>query len=84
MVSAAADPIRLEAVRLETHQGDLEGDGTVNFETPLTLAGRWRSTSLDLDAVLAAFGVDLSQSAAPARTVGPVIPAVNSLAIMTP
>ena len=77
MIPAAASPIRLEAVRLQTHQGDLEGDSTFNFDTPLTLAGRWRSTSLDLDELLAAFGVDLSQNAAPARIVGPVIPATE-------
>lgn len=74
-VPARPGPVRLSAAKLQTKQGDLEGDATVGLDPALVLTGRWRSVGLDLDAMLEAFGIDLSPATAPAAT-GPVIPPV--------
>ena len=73
-VPGGPGPVRLRAVTLQTSQGDVTGEGSVEAKDALVVSGRWRSQSLDLDRVLAAFGVDLTGSGAPRRRTGPVIP----------
>lgn len=68
-----AGTVRLRKVKLETEQGDLAGDGSVDLDATPVITGQWRSGRLDLDAMLDAFGVDLSGSG-PAASTGPVIP----------
>ena len=72
-----AGPVRVKDATLQTRQGDLAGSGSVDFGGPVTLAGKWRSDRLDLDALLEAFGIDLSVSAGPRSSSGRVIPAAK-------
>ena len=74
-VPAGAGPVRLLGVTLKSAQGDLAGDGSVGPGTTPSLSGTWHSTALDMDAMLAAFGVDLSKSVTPRESAGPMIPA---------
>ena len=73
-IPAQAGSVQVKNVKLQTGQGDLEGAGSVDFASPVTLAGKWRSDRLDLDALLAASGIDLSAPSAPASPDGPVLP----------
>ena len=68
---AGAGPVRLRGVTLQSAQGDLAGDGSVDATPAIT--GTWRSDSIDMEAMLDAFGVDLS-AASVSRNTGPVIP----------
>lgn len=72
-IPAGAAPVRLRSVTLKTEQGDIAGDGSVDLDATPVITGKWRSGTLDLDAMLEAFGIDLSGPAA-AKRAGPVIP----------
>ncbi|MGI4793793.1 MAG: AsmA-like C-terminal region-containing protein, partial [Janthinobacterium lividum] len=72
-VPPGAGPVRLRKVDLTTEQGDIAGDGTVELDATPVITGHWNSKQLDLDAMLSAFGVDLSGSG-PGATTGPMIP----------
>jgi uncharacterized protein involved in outer membrane biogenesis len=76
-IPGGAGPVGVKDATLTTRQGDWEGSGSVDFGAPITLTGKWRSEKLDLDALLAAFGIDLSVSAGPQSSGGPVIPATR-------
>ncbi|MDT7952183.1 MAG: AsmA family protein, partial [Acetobacteraceae bacterium] len=73
-VPAGGRAVRLRGVTLQTAQGDLAGDGMVETGAKLSITGDWRSRSLDLDAALQAFGIDLGGGAARPAS-GPLIPA---------
>ena len=73
-IPANATTVRLRSVTLQTEQGDLAGDGSVEFDATPVVTGKWRSGSLDLDGVLAAFGIDLSSPAPAPPATGPMIP----------
>ena len=70
-VPASGRPVRLRGVTLRTDQGELSGDGSLDPAGP-SLSGTWRSPSLDGDALLQAFGIELSGTAGSAT--GPMIP----------
>lgn len=72
-IPAGAGTVRLRGVTLQTAQGDIAGDGSVNVDATPVVTGKWRSGTLDLDAMLTAFGIDLA-SPAPGATAGPMIP----------
>ncbi len=72
-VPPGTGPVRLRKVDLTTEQGDVTGDGTVELDATPVITGHWGSQRLDLDAMLSAFGVDLSGSG-PGATTGPMIP----------
>lgn len=55
-----ATSVRFSAAKLSSRQGDLEGDGMLGLGPALVLSGKLRSGSMDLDAMLAAFGIDVS------------------------
>ena len=73
----SAGPVGIKDATLKTQQGDLAGSGSVDFGAQMTIAGKWRSEKLDLDALLLAFGIDLSMPAAPRSSGGPVIPSTR-------
>ena len=73
-IPARMNTIRLRGIALQTAQGDVAGDGSIELDTTPVVTGQWRSSSLDVDAMLGAFGIDLSQPAAPGPATGPVIP----------
>ena len=71
-VPAGGGTVRLRGATLRTEQGDVAGDGSVEVGAGPVVTGTWRSGALDLDAVLAAFG--LSGAGAARAATGPVIP----------
>ncbi len=73
-VPAGAGTLRLRGVTLDTEQGDIAGDGSIDVAAAPVVTGTWRSGVLDLDAMLAAIGVDLSSPGASRATTGPMIP----------
>ncbi len=72
-VPAAGGAVRLRKVELTTEQGDLAGDGTVELDATPVITGHWTSDRMDMDAMLSAFGIDLSGSG-PSAATGPMIP----------
>ena len=72
-IPASLSPVRLRGVTLQTEQGDVSGDGSIDIDATPVVTGKWRSGLLDLDAMLAAFGINLS-SPGPSATTGPMIP----------
>jgi len=73
-IPANAGSVGFRDVKLLTHQGDIAGAGNVGLGPAIALEARLRSAKLDMDAMLEAFGVDLTARAAPASTAGPLIP----------
>lgn len=73
-IPAGPGPVRVTGAKLVTKQGDIEGDGIVDLDEAVTLAGKWHSDNIDLDAVLEAFGIDLAMPAGPSAKSGPLIP----------
>ncbi len=73
-IPANAGSLGFRDVKLLTHQGDIAGTGKVGLGPAIALEARLRSAKLDMDAMLDAFGVDLTAPAAPASTAGPLIP----------
>ena len=71
-IPANASAVRLRGVTLQTEQGDIAGDGSVEIDATPVVTGAWRADTLDLDAMLAAFGLSFGSAAASAS--GPVIP----------
>ena len=71
-VPASASPVRLRGVTLQTDQGDLAGDGSVDLDATPVVAGKWRSDTLDLDAMLDAFGLGFGRASG--ASTGPMIP----------
>jgi uncharacterized protein involved in outer membrane biogenesis len=73
VVPASLATVSLHDAKLSAREGDLAGDATVGLGAGVAFDGKLRSTRLDLDAVLAAFG---SPAPAPsgAATAGPMIP----------
>ena len=71
-VAFSGGPVRLRAVTLRTAQGDLTGEGSVD-PAHAAVSGKWRSQSVDLDAVLGAFGIELGSGGTRPST-GPMIP----------
>lgn len=69
----ATGTVRLRKVDLATDQGDLAGDGMVELDATPVITGHWTSKQLDLDTMLAAFGIDWSGPGSSATT-GPMIP----------
>ena len=63
-VPAGMASVRFAAARLKAQEGDLAGNGTVELGGAAVRAveAKLSSTRLDLDAVLRAFGIDLSAS----------------------
>ncbi len=63
-VPADAAAVRLVGTELTTHQGDLAGNATIGLSpggaTIQAIQAKLSSTRLDLDALLQAFGIDLS------------------------
>ena len=76
-IPRGAGSVRLKNATLQTRQGDLTGNGSVDFGAPLTIAGKWRSGRLDLDALLEAFGIDFPLPAGPQSRSGRIIPATK-------
>lgn len=74
VVPANAGSVRFTDARLRAREGDLAGDGTVGLGTAMVLDAKLRSGKLDMDALLEAFGMKLTQQAARADTTGPMIP----------
>ncbi len=69
-----AASIRFKDAKLRSNEGDVAGEATLGLGAARVLQARLRSNTLDLDAMLAAFGVELSMPSAPAGGTGPVIP----------
>ncbi|MDQ2765136.1 MAG: AsmA family protein [Pseudomonadota bacterium] len=75
VVPADVGSVSFRGARLLTHEGDLAGDGMIGLGAARVLDAKLRSTKLDLDATLQAFGIGLTASAAPGGATGPMIPA---------
>lgn len=73
-IPANAGSVGFRDVKVRTHQGDIAGTGKVGLGPAVALEARLHSAKLDVDAMLEAFGVDLTAPAAPASTAGPMIP----------
>ncbi|MDB5402822.1 MAG: hypothetical protein JWQ55_4840 [Rhodopila sp.] len=74
-IPADVGSVGFHGAKLLAHEGDLAGDGTIGLGATVALDAKLRSNKLDLDAVLAAFGIDLAIPAAAASATGPMIPA---------
>jgi AsmA protein len=59
---------------LQADEGDLSGNGVVNLQGSMDIDATLRSSKLDLDAALKAFGIALKLPATPAGSSGPIIP----------
>ncbi len=71
-IPANASALRLRGVTLQTEQGDIAGDGSIDVDATPVVTGTWRSGTLDLDAMLDAVGLSFGPAAASAS--GPMIP----------
>ena len=61
-VASSGTSWRWQGAKLNSHQGDAAGDLAIDVTPALGVSGKLRSTNLDLDAMLAAFGIDLGSS----------------------
>ncbi len=73
-VPANAGSIRLKNAALRSDQGDIAGEATLGLSSPRSLEARLHSGTLDLDAMLQAFGITPSLPAASPGKAGPTIP----------
>lgn len=73
-VPANAGSIQLKDSALRSDQGDIAGEATLGLAAPRSLEARLHSGTLDLDAMLQAFGVTPALPAAPHGKAGPTIP----------
>ena len=73
-IPANAASIRFKDAKLRSDQGDVAGEGTLDLGAARGLDARLRSSKLDMEAMLEAFGMHLTMPAAPAGRAGPVIP----------
>jgi len=74
IVPGNAGSVSFKGAKLLTHAGDIAGDGTFGLGAGVALDARLRSTRLDMDAMLDAFGVSPAGSPAPGSAAGPMIP----------
>jgi len=63
VLPADAASIAVSAGRLASRQGDLSGDATMRLDGGTAVTAKLRAASLDLDAMLEAFGIDLAPRA---------------------
>jgi uncharacterized protein involved in outer membrane biogenesis len=73
-IPASAAFVRFKDARLQSNEGDVAGEGTLGLGAARVLDARLHSSTLDMDAMLEAFGVRLAMPVAPAGGTGPVIP----------
>ncbi len=73
-IPANAASVRFKDAKLQSHEGDVAGEGTLGLGAPQVLKAHLRSSTLDMDAMLEAFGVKLAIPAGPAGSTGPIIP----------
>jgi uncharacterized protein involved in outer membrane biogenesis len=73
VVPADRGSMAFKGAKLFTHEGDVAGDWTLGLNNRLAIDGKLVSSRLDLDAMLAAFGVALPPAPALAGAVGPAI-----------
>jgi uncharacterized protein involved in outer membrane biogenesis len=73
-VPANAGLVSFKGAKLLTQAGDIGGDGTVGLGPGVALEAKLRSTKLNLDAMLEAFGIGAAPGPAPGDAAGPVIP----------
>ncbi len=73
-VPANAASIRLKDASLRSDQGDIAGEATLGLAAARSLHARLKSGTLDLDAMLQAFGINPALPSAPAGKTGPMIP----------
>lgn len=71
---ADAASVRFKDARLRSDEGDVAGEGTLGLGATRVVNARLHSGTLDMDAMLEAFGVKLALRAAPAGIAGPVVP----------
>ena len=75
VVPADRKTIAFSNAKLRTHQGDVMGDWTLGLHSGLAVNGKIVAPRLDLDAMLAAFGVALPPAPAVGAANGPTISA---------
>ena len=75
-VPADRQSISFKSATLLTHEGDVLGDWTLGLRSGLAMTGKLVSPRLDLDTMLAAFGVALPPAPALGDATGPVISTV--------
>ena len=73
-IPADAAFVRFRDARLQSNAGDVAGEGKLGLADTRVLDARLRSSTLDADAMLEAFGIKPTIPAAPASRTGPVIP----------
>jgi AsmA protein len=73
VVPADAGSVAFKNAKLLTREGDVTGDWTLGRHAELTMDGRLVSPRLDMDLMLAAFGVELPAAPAVGDRTGPVI-----------
>ena len=73
VVPADRKSIKFMGATLRTREGDIMGDWMLGLRAGLTIGGKLAAPRLDLDAMLAAFGVVLPPLPALGGTAGPVI-----------
>lgn len=71
IVPADRGSIAFKGAKLVSHEGDVSGDWTLGLGAVLAMEGKLVSDRLDLDAMLAAFGVALPPAPALAGAAGP-------------
>ena len=73
VIPADAGSVAFKSAKLLTSEGDVTGDWTLGLQSGLMIDGKLLSTRLDLDLMLAAFGVELPPAPAFGGNSGPVI-----------
>jgi uncharacterized protein involved in outer membrane biogenesis len=72
VIPAKAGSVRFIGAKLQTHEGDIGGDGTIERGADLALKAKLHANRIDIDTVLALAG--FKSAAVSERTAGPVIP----------
>lgn len=79
IIPADASSLTFRSGKLSAHEGDLTGDMKINLGSAVSLDAHLRSTRLDMDALLKAFGVSMvstpTGSAVGGNRAEPVVPA---------
>ncbi len=73
-IPANAALVRFKGAKLKSDQGDVAGEGTLGLGAAPMLDARLQSHTLDLNAMLAAFGVHAAVPAGRVGRTGPMIP----------
>ena len=76
VVPADRGSVAFKSARLTSHEGDVAGDFTLGLRDTLAISGTLASPRMDLDAMIAAFGVALPPAPALAGAAGPAISTV--------